>query len=580
MLKMFSLVLFANLDLTDGRFSLFMDERGLYDGVYKTLHSENIKDFLFSVFDGNSHLYGRVFWNVNSIICFVPEIIFGPKGLIFFSRMSSVFFLSTSCLVLSAMFFKNYFFRLSGFFVLINIPFVSYYMTMPKPEPLQLFFFSLFLFFLKKNNYSINKKFWFFLGLSVGAKISMLPIAIGVVFFCFYQACLLEGVNKTLLKTPTMVSSVLLGLSVAVPILLISCLVSILLYNLLNKYLSIAIDDFSRYKGLLIIGVFFVNVFYSLLIKETLGFASGLYRWFTQTVLNTSHGFDSSEIDFFSWIEYFFCEFLSPFLLINIFTFVFATVLVFLIIKIKRESKLSEKLVLLTQECLLLVVSGAALNALVFVTASRIWGFYLFPGTVLLSIGLISSCEMFLINKLNVNSIFVFKNNLGKKVSTALFVSIMGTAMFFWFPQNLNFLENLANRTKTEAYKKNYNSYLQIKNTLVSISKEKNRKIHIKNIGSPFIPDNNQFFSIISLERPYTQWGTKNEILLVKDIGNVVVEEINSNLFNYHLRLDEKTGYDKHVVNPDEKCQVSNCYKRVAVFENGTELLVLTKNPE
>ena len=82
--KVYLSICFANVDLTMGRFALHMDEQLLYDGVFKILHPKNIGSFFFNVFDGYDHRYGRVFWYIYSIVCFLPEIILGPKGLIFF----------------------------------------------------------------------------------------------------------------------------------------------------------------------------------------------------------------------------------------------------------------------------------------------------------------------------------------------------------------------------------------------------------------------------------------------------------------------------------------------------------------
>ena len=146
--KIYMSIFVANLDLIDGKFALFPDEQSLYVGVEKILSSENIQSFLFSVFDGNAHHYGRVFWNINAIIGFFPEHFFGSPGLIFSGRTSGVLFLSLSFFFLSITFLKKWFFRLLTFFVLINAPFSSYFMTMPKPEPVQMFFLALFLYLL------------------------------------------------------------------------------------------------------------------------------------------------------------------------------------------------------------------------------------------------------------------------------------------------------------------------------------------------------------------------------------------------------------------------------------------------
>ena len=150
----------------------------------------------------------------------------------------------------------------------------------------------------------------------------------------------------------------------------------------------------------------------------------------------------------------------------------------------------------------------------------------------------------------------------------------------FWFPQNLIQYEKLANRTKTEEYRKNHNSFLQIKEALTVLSNTLSRKINVKNIGSPFVPDNNKNFFIIGLERPFTQWGSKHEVLLVKNIREVSIEDINPNFLNYDLRVKERKGYNKFVVPINEPCLTEVCYKKIKTFENGTELLILASIEE
>ena len=56
------------------------------------------------------------------------------------------------------------------------------------------------------------------------------------------------------------------------------------------------------------------------------------------------------------------------------------------------------------------------------------------------------------------------------------------------------------------------------------------------------------------------------------------MKKINPSFFNYALRVEEKKGYDKYVVNFDENCSNKECYKRIKTFRNGTEFLVLNKS--
>jgi len=102
----------------------------------------------------------------------------------------------------------------------------------------------------------------------------------------------------------------------------------------------------------------------------------------------------------------------------------------------------------------------------------------------------------------------------------------------------------------------------------------------VKNIGSPFVPDDGEYFSIIGLERPFTQWWAKHEVLLVKNIREVSIKDLNPNILNYNARIKEKKGYDKWVATSNEPCISEVCYKKIKTFENGTELLILSSKEE
>ena len=429
--KVYLSIHFANIDLTIGRFALYMDEQLLYDGVFKILHPKNIGSFFFNAFDGFDHRYGRVFWYAHSIVCFLPEIILGPKGLIFFSRMLSVLLLSASYLILSSVFLKTFFFRLFAFFIFINLPFSSYYMTMPKPEPLQLFFLSLFFVFFKKHKYLLNKKYWFFLGLSFGAKVSMFPVVITTLMFSLYHSFLTEKPKKPFSKALTAIFYILLGLSIAVPILLKQYLFSVLLYFLLIKLVSKALTATTSQKILLITTLLFANLFYSFVIKKLYGISSGLAIWFNQTFLGVGHGYDNADVDFFKWVEYLMNEHLSPFLTINTTLFALSFFVVVFFLKTKKTTSDFGQANPSVSETSLLVLLGLSLFVAIFFASNRISGFYLFPGSVLLVLGLISSCEGLLKAKLGV------KRMLGNRIAIMFFVFLSGVALFLWLPQNL-----------------------------------------------------------------------------------------------------------------------------------------------
>jgi len=571
--KVYMSVFIANLDLVDGKFALFMDEQSLYTGVEKILDSENTQTFLFYVFDGNAHHYGRVFWNINAIIGFIPERFFGPSGLILSGRTSGVLFLSLSFFLFSITFLKNWFFRLTTFFVLVNAPFSSYFMTMPKPEPVQMFFLALFIHLLKKNKFSLKKNAWVFLGLAVGTKVSVLPLFFPAIMFSTYRNLLSEGFIRTLKKITTAIGSFLFGVSLAVPVLIKPFAVSFLIYKVAGKFF-LKKQPMKTLNGLaLLFSFLFTNIFYSIIKWRYFGQITGLNTWFTQTILNTGHGFDILDVGFFSWVKYFFNQFISPFPLLNVLLVLCAGALVFLTIKLSKAQGRNRKSLVL--ERVVFLLSGLILFFVIFLTANRIWGHYLFPGFCLIIVSVISVCEMEVLYQKNQVGKRETLKNTTSKLASFFMVLVVALVIGSWFPQNLYEYKKLASRTKTKEYKENYNSLYQIKEALITLSKDKNKKINVTNIGSPFVPDDGEFFSIIGLERPFTKWWGGFEVLLVQGIREVPIENLNKNLFNYSYRVLEKKEYNKWVIAPNEPCLADACYERIKTFENGTELLVL-----
>ena len=221
------------------------------------------------------------------------------------------------------------------------------------------------------------------------------------------------------------------------------------------------------------------------------------------------------------------------------------------------------------------MLSGLILFFVISLTANRIWGYYLFPGFCLIVVSVVSICEMAVLNQGDQIGIrAALKTTIGK-LAVFILVFVLVLVGGSWFPQNVQIYKDLAGRTKTTKYKENFRSFLQIKESLTVLSKNKNKKINVKNIGSPFVPDDGEFFSIIGLERPFTKWWGGFEVLLVQGIREVSIKNLDKNVLNYDYRVIEKRGYNKWVIGPNEPCLTEKCYERKKVFENGTELLVL-----
>ena len=227
----------ANSDLIDGRFSLHVDEQILFDGVRKILNPDSKTQFLYLLFDGSDHRYGRLFWNINAILGYLLKI---------FMELWDRFIL-VECLVpffnhFIHYFYNNFFqklvFRLLTIITLLAMPYTIYYMSMPKPEPLQLFTLSLFFYFFKKTNWDLSSWYWIFLGLAIGAKISTLPFAMCILFFVILRNYKESQFSKDFENISEPVFFTFLGLVISIPMLIKNFIISIIFYKIVIKFIE------------------------------------------------------------------------------------------------------------------------------------------------------------------------------------------------------------------------------------------------------------------------------------------------------------------------------------------------------
>ena len=300
-------------------------------------------------------------------------------------------------------------------------------MTMPKPEPIQMFFLSLFFYFSIKNHFALEKKQWVFLGLSIGTKISILPLSVPMIVFSMHKSFSALGLKKTIEETPRMVVCILLGISISVPILLKQFLVSLLVYLVGTKVFKVQKRIRIINKLLLVFTFLIGNAFYSFICKKFFATKTGLYKWFTQTILNTGHGSDVADVDFFSWTVYFLKEFLSPSVFINIFLIILSFSLVYTYSKTNRTLSVLQVRTEKAFSPLIFLFSGLILLLVIFSTANRIWGFYLVPGFSLIVLSFVSICEIMLTDKHHRSARVLFKKLNQQTVPFLLFY------LFWWF---------------------------------------------------------------------------------------------------------------------------------------------------
>ena len=558
----------ANSNLIEGRFSLHVDEQILFDGVRRILNPDSKEQFLYLLFNGGDHRYGRLFWNINAIICYVPENIFGSMGQIYFSRMSSAFFLISSYIIFTVTFLKIWVFRLIGIITLLAMPYTFYYVSMPKPEPIQLFSLSLFFYFFTKSNWKVNSYYWIFLGLALGAKISTLPIALCITIFTLCKILKDPQYSMDLKHIPKTSFFLFLGLVISVPILMKNFLCSIIFYKVFICLAKKSGIYLTNIKIKIVVFAILLNFIHTYAAYHFFELDTLFKYWLDSTIFNVAHDLDNININYTSWLTYFFNDWLvSPPFYSFIFAYCVISINIAFFYHARNSIRLFDKIF---SNKSLLVISGLFSLNLIFLKVERLWGFYILPGFLLIVIGTLMISEYFM-DKSN-----FLKSPLKFQSISYSFILTLLIMLIWWLPMNFEEFQKLSSRTKTKEYKKNYRSYYAIIHELNSISTKKNKVLTVAYDMALFQPTSNKSFHTSPIWGPYTDWENGTDVLVFASFRkNRLNQETDDKKVNYQALIKEKSGYEKFVISDDDSCSKEQCYKRIKTFENGSEILVL-----
>ena len=559
----------ANADLTVGRFALFMDERITFDGVKNILHPEGLKHFAWSIVDGGDQRYGRSLWNAMAVFSFLPERLFGEPGQIFAGRMTGVIVLLSAFILFSVTFVKRWSLRFLLLASLLAMPYTDYYMSMPKPEPLQMLFLSLFLYFFRKNDMRLRGSYWLFLGLAFGTKISTLPVV--CVFGVAASLKYLPGRDpgKYVSDLLVAVGFFLTGLACAVPILLPGIALYVIVFMAID-WLLVRIPAIHGWVvRLILVAVLFAANISALFLECA---RSGLAVWVVSTFLNTGHGADHASVGFASWVD---------FLLHRWMVAPVAVTGIVLVVVLALAAHSTRTLFTggLVQGCqtgtalpLVIMAAGLILNLAIFTAVHRLWGFYLFPGTVLLLVGLFA----------------LFDANLAKDaippenriVDPGSYLSISGLLLIFaitacwWFPQSLSNFRYLSQRTQNHEYRREYASYLAIKGFLSTYAGNKQGKFLVSFDPSLFIPLSNGRYRINEFWTRYPDWKANAEVLIIGRSHTPNHAPVPKDSPQFALHAQERLDYQKNVQYQDSGSLQQKRYNRHLQLPNGGEILV------
>lgn len=558
------LAVMANTDLAEGRFVLFMDERITFDGVKRILHPVGLSEFLNAVFDGGDQRYGRILWNVIAIFSLVPELFFGESGQIVAGRMLQYILLVGGLLIISFGILKSWFFRFVLFLCFFSVPSSDYYMTMPKPEPLQIFFLAIFLYFYKRNEGKFSR-YWIFAGLALGTKISVLPalMVFSIVSLVLWFRGGGVGTERGNLSEPVIAFGG--GLALAVPILIAPIMAVVAAYFVSN-FISV------KYRLNYISGfvVKMIAVLLALLITR-----SNVKNWASWTFLNTTHGADQASVNIFSWVSHVVeIWFNSNYFLSAIF---FGSIFLYVLLSIGATKQLFNYKAGL-RDCsfpVVVIVAGLVMNFAVMLGVKRLWGFYLYTGAVLMIVGLVALVEANLLCVDNKDA--GFKKDLFKIYNPIVIGLILFTSIVYWMPNSLWGLNKYSIRTEGDEYKLQYAAYKEISIFLDEHASQRSCCFKVMYSPALFPAENSDKYEIVEFWGPYVEWEKGNEVIILSNASTGSARAVSEDSPEYNAFLAERNGYANHVFDKVNACKRSPCYRKISKLPNGGEILLLIK---
>lgn len=566
----------ANSDLTAGRFALFMDERITFDGVQKILHPGGLTNLVQAVVDGGDHRYGRSLWNTIAALSFVPERLAGESAQIVAARMSQLAILVTAFVLLSTTFVRRWALRFLLVASLLAMPYTDYYMSMPKPEPLQMLALAGFLYLFRKHSLALGRSYWLLLGFAFGTKISVLP----VLALCLLMATLRERPlarpDEYVAKLAAAVGYCLIGLAVAVPILIPNVAAAVTGFALAAKWWNQESSVRKWPSSIAIGGALLAATFAVEVLCVRSGIRTPIAAWAHSTFLNTAHGADSSAVGFTAWVGYFFVEWLdAPTVLIAALA---AVVLVLAGCEFWGTVRARMNGVPVAAGSLFLLIGGLALNCSIFLNAHRLWGMYLFPGTTLLLVGVLSLFDEALPEGRSnwhgrTNGKIPFEGTLAR---VGLLV-VTAVTFAWWLPHSLVRYESLAHRTASANYADEHSSFVKVLRFLDTHSKDRDRRLEVSIDPDLFLPQNTERYRITEFWGPFAQWDRTPDVIVFGPGHTERAKAPPSGSPNQGDYLLERDGYSRYVIGKNQKCLLASCYVREEMLPNGGEILVLVR---
>lgn len=432
--------------------NLYVDESITFGGVHHILHPESFDKFMWSITDGDDHRYGRILWNSIAAAAYIPSIFFGDIGQLFAGRMLQVVLLISSFIIFAHTFIESKLLRIGLIFILSVMPFTTYFMTMPKPEPIMIFCLALFFYFYKKNNLEEARSYWILLGMAFGAKISILPAIPILLLAVLYKKILGRKPIETLRALFLTLIYIFIGFCLAIPMFIKASAIIIIQLGILYLIIRLGIKNKMLAWGLALITALCILAIPEIRnhLPKNLGIRYALEQWIHATFMKLNYGGLEPNYTWRDWSKFFIAYWMMmpPSIAIAISCLIGSlAALIFTSLAI-RWRQLDSSLLILGA----LLSIGCLMFASPFLSIkNRMWGMYLYPGSILIITSVFYAAE--LVRKKPFG--LIFKESLvrpWKYLTTSTLIGLLATATYFWAPHSIKDIQFLGTRNSINNY--------------------------------------------------------------------------------------------------------------------------------
>ena len=441
----------ANVNLLNPD-NLYVDENITFSGVKRILHPGSVNEFIWAITDGDDHRYGRILWNSIAAAAYIPTAFFGDIGQLLAGRMLQVVLLISSFIILAQTFIESKPLRIGLIFTLSVMPFTTYFMTMPKPEPIMIFYLASFFYFYKKSNLEEAKPYWILLGMAFGAKISILPAIPILLFVALYNKTLGRKPIETLRMIFITVVYIFIGFCLAIPMFIKASGIVIIQLGILYFVFRLGIKNKMLAWGLALVTALCILAIPEIRnhLPKNLGIRYALEQWIHATFMKLNYGGLEPNYTWRDWSKFFITYWMMMPVSIAIAISCLIgslTILIFTSLAI-RWRQLDSSLLILGA----LLIIGCLMFVSPFISIkNRMWGMYLYPGSILVITSVFYAAEV--VRKKHFGT--AFKEPLTtplKYLSAITLIGLLVTATCFWTPHSIKDIQFLGTRNSIDNY--------------------------------------------------------------------------------------------------------------------------------